>query len=294
MEPIRLEVGRTRCAVVPEAGGRLHQLEIFDGHDWLPLLFSSDDPRDTLAAPTMSGSYAMVPWPNRIAAGIFTFQDDTYIVPQNHHGHAIHGFGFDRPWRIDSRTETACRLSLDFGEAWPFGARAVQEIEVQDDAIIQRVEVRATAGPSPAGAGWHPWFRRDVRPDAQPRVGVPADEIYETAHETPTGKLLPVAGDTDLRDGPELRDRRLDTCYRGVRAPMSIRWGDIELTMEQSPDVAHAVVYTPPEAFCVEPQTCAIDAFNLAARGFADSGAVTVTPGSPLVATTTWRWRIDG
>ena len=74
---------------------------------------------------------------------------------------------------------------------------------------------------------------------------------------------------------------------------MRIRWGDIELVMEQSRNLGHAVVYTPPEAFCVEPQTCAIGAFNLAARGFERSGVTTVTSEDPLIASTTWRWSID-
>ena len=74
MQLIRLESGRTRCTIVPEAGGRLHQLELFDGREWLALLHAPDDPQETLRYPTMSGSFAMVPWPNRIAGGLFTLQ----------------------------------------------------------------------------------------------------------------------------------------------------------------------------------------------------------------------------
>jgi aldose 1-epimerase len=90
-----------------------------------------------------------------------------------------------------------------------------------------------------------------------------------------------------------LGDRHLDTCYRLLDQTMRIRWGDIELVIEGSPNLGHAVVYTPREAFCVEPQTCALDAFNLAARGLEGSGVSTVTADHPLVAITTWRWRID-
>src|SRR5437868_525468 len=133
MQPIRLESGRTRCTIVPEAGGRLHQLELFDGRAWLPLLHSPDDPQETLVAPTMSGSFAMVPWPNRIAGGLFEFEGERHQLPQNHHGLAIHGFGFDRAWRLETSTNDACRLTLDFGDAWPPGGRAVQEFQVSDD-----------------------------------------------------------------------------------------------------------------------------------------------------------------
>jgi galactose mutarotase-like enzyme len=292
VQVLHLESGRTRCTIVPEAGGRLHQLEVFYGREWLPLLHSPDDPEETQAAPTMSGSFAMVPWPNRIAAGVFGFDGERYQLPQNHHGHAIHGFGFDRAWLVEWSTADTCRLMLDFGDAWPFGGRAVQELRLQDDGIVQRIELHATERTFPGGAGWHPWFRGDVRRGVEARVCVLARHAYETENEIPTGRLVTVSGDSDLRDSPGLGDRRLDTCYRLIDPTMRIRWGDIELVMEQSPNIGHAVVYTPPEAFCVEPQTCSIDAFNLAAAGFDRSGMAVVTAARPLVATTTWHWHI--
>ena len=292
MEVLHLASGDTRCTIVPEVGGRLHQLEVFDDHEWVPLLYAPVDPSATLAAPTMSGSFAMVPWPNRIARGQFEFEGERYRLRQNHDGHAIHGFGFDRPWHVESRTHVACRLILDFADAWPFGGRAVQEFQLFDDAIVQRIELHASDRRFLAGTGWHPWFRRDVRFDDEPRVCVPAAEAYEAEGEIPTGRLVAVSGDNDLRGYPRLDSRRLDVCYRVLDRTMRIRWGAIELLMEQSPNIAHAVVYTPPEAFCVEPQTCTIDAFNLAARGLEGSGVTTVAPDRPLIATSSWRWRI--
>jgi galactose mutarotase-like enzyme len=64
--------------------------------------------------------------------------------------------------------------------------------------------------------------------------------------------------------------------------------------MEQSPELSHAVVYTAGHAFCLEPQTCAIDAFNLHERGVEGTGTVVVAPGRPLVATSVWRWACGG
>ncbi len=162
-----------------------------------------------------------------------------------------------------------------------------------DDGIAQRIELYATRGAFPAGVGWHPWFRRDVRPGHDVRVLVDADQHYETVDMIPTGWLKPAVGEHDLRRGEPLARRRLDACYRHPRGSLRIRWGGIELRMEQSPNVAHAVVYTPAHAVCVEPQTCAIDAFNLAAQGIDGTGVALVEPGSPLVAGTTWRWCVD-
>lgn len=144
----------------------------------------------------------------------------------------------------------------------------------------------------PAGAGWHPWFGRDVRRGHDVRVCVEAGEVYQLEDMIPTGEIRPVRGEEDLRRCPAIGDRRLDTCYRGVTGPLRLRWGEVELTMTSSANVAHAVVYTPAHAVAIEPQTCAIDAFNLAARGVANTGVSVVEPGRPLVAETAWRCTI--
>jgi aldose 1-epimerase len=293
VDTVELRHGRTRATVIPEAGGRLHQLEIRDrAGRWLPLLRAPDDPRVLLDQPLRWGSYVMAPWPGRIDSGCFTWNGRLYRVPVNMDAHSVHGRAVYHPWTLDARTGDACRMSIDFDAGWPFGGRAVQHISLLDDGIVQHVEVDATRSPFPAGAGWHPWFRRDVRPRHDVRLLVDAGHVYEVDDMIPTGWLPPVKGDLDLRGCPSLADRRLDACYRHPRGAMRIRWGDVELTMEQSPNVTHAVVYTPEQAVCLEPQTCAPDAFNLAAQGIEGAGMAVVRPRRPLVATTTWRWSI--
>jgi aldose 1-epimerase len=292
VEILELSRGRTRAVVIPAAGGRLHQLSIRDGDGWLSLLHAPADPRRALADPTGWSSYVMAPWPNRIDGGRFTFEGRLYEVPVNNGGHALHGRTLFQRWAVESRSSAACRLSVDIDAGWPFRARAVQEITLRDDGIDQRVEIRAERDRFPAGVGWHPWFRRDVRPGVEPRAFVDADRVYETHEMIPTGWLKPATGDLDLRGNPPLGSRRLDACYRHPRGDLRIRWGDIELAMRSSPNVTHAVVYTPPHAVCVEPQTAAIDAFNLDAQGIAGAGTVVVRPRQPLVAWTRWRWTI--
>lgn len=293
MEIIELSRGRTRAIVLPEAGGRLHQLSIRDGARWLPLLRSPASPSAHLADPIAGGSYPMAPWPGRIDGGRFVWNGRLHRVPANAGPHALHGRAVYRPWVVDWQTSSACRLSCDFDAGWPFRGRVVQEIEVHDKGISQRLEAHAASGERfPAGVGWHPWFRRDVRPARAVRVLVDADRVYETAEMIPTGWLQRAKGDIDLRDYPALGARRLDTCYRHPRGPLRIRWNDIELTMTSSPNVTHAVVYTPRHAVCIEPQTCAPDAFNLAAQGVPGADMAIVDDRHPLIATTLWRWTI--
>lgn len=289
MEIIELACGRTRASVAPEAGGRIVQLSVFDGDRWLPLLHAPRDPALLLSQPLEWGSYVTAPWPGRMDVGRFTWEGRLYNVPVNAGPHSIHGRGVYREWVLEEIATDRCRLSIVF-EGWPFPARATQEVRVRDDRIEQRVELRSEGGSRfPAGIGWHPWFRRDIGGSRDARVLVDADRVYETQDMIPTGWLQAAQGDLDLRAYPALGDRRLDACYRHPRA-LAIRWGSLELRMESFPNVRHAVVYTPVHAVCVEPQTCASDAFNLARQGIDGVGVAIVSPSRPLTAETVWRW----
>jgi aldose 1-epimerase len=295
MDAFLLERGRTRVTVIPAAGGRMAQCAIFDGSAWLPLLHADDDVPPDERDPLVWGCFAMVPWPNRIKDGHLRFEGKRYELPLNDPAGAIHGLGSAAVWHVDWRTTAAIGMSLDLREAgWPWPARASQRIEVSDQEVRLSMDVRAPVGVRfPAGCGWHPWFRRRLRDAGDDvRVRVDADERYELISMIPTGRVVPVDGAHDLRACPKIGARRLDDCYRGVRSPVRIRWGAIEATIVLSPNLSHAVVYTPDHAVCVEPQTCAIDAFNLDALG-TRAGTVVVDAGNPLTAGVSWRWSID-
>ncbi len=290
---IALRRGRTRATVVPAAGGRLQQLEINDGAVWLSLLHTAPTPEALVDDPLHLGCFPMAPWPARIDGGRFVWDRRLWSVPVNDPPHALHGRVAFAPWRIDDVSSDTCTLSIELDRGWPFAGSVVQRIRVVERGIDLQLEVRAARGSRfPAGAGWHPWFRRDVRADGHVRVRVDSSDVYETDGMIPTGWLLHARNEHDLRDGPLLGDRRLDACYQHPRGPLTITWGDVALTMLSSPNVTHAVVFTPEHAVCVEPQTCAPDAFNLAAQGIGGAGMAIVTPSRPLVATTSWRWRI--
>lgn len=293
MRTILLASDATSLHIAPEHGGRIAQIEMRVGGASIPLLI--DPPDDPAASDPLSwGCYAMLPWPNRVAGARFTFEGTTRALDANDGEHALHGLGFARAWTIDDETDHSCTLSLDLGAAgWPFGGKAVQRYEVTGGAAVSmEIELRADGVPFPAGAGWHPWFRREIA-DEPARISLGATEYYELDDMIPTGRVLAIDATRDLRDGPPLGDRRLDDCYRDVGSPIRIRWGAIAVEMRQDPGTTHAVVYTPPHALCVEPQTCAIDAFNLAARGV-DAGVCVVIPGRPLVARSEWRFAAEG
>lgn len=292
MQRIVLASGRTRVVVLPEAGGRVAQFSLWYAGRWLPLLLEPRDPAAHLVEPVRWGSFVMAPWPNRIDGGRFTWRGRLRAVPANDGPHALHGRAHLSPWRVDAAREDACTLSVELDGGWPFGGRVVQTLRVTERALEQRVEVRSTGAAFPCGVGWHPWFRRAVPGFGAVAAEVPADVAYELDEQVPTGWTKRPSAERDLRRMTVLGRRRLDDGYGGVRGPMRIAWGALRLTMTSSENVRHAVVHTTARGVCIEPQTCAIDGFNLEAAALRDAGVAVVAAGRPLVAETIWRWDI--
>jgi galactose mutarotase-like enzyme len=149
------------------------------------------------------------------------------------------------------------------------------EAEIEDESAM------------PAAVGWHPWLRRG---GSDPRLLIDADAVLETRALIPTGRVLPLEGRVDLRTGPLLGPRRLDHTYVGARSPAIVTWPDLELRLEFL-GIDTIVVFTPPGAFCVEPQTAWPNAL-----GFADgadrvrAGARTLGVGERLHAAFVIRW----
>jgi aldose 1-epimerase len=237
------------------------------------------------------GAFPMAPWPNRIAHGRFEWGGREVALPTNVGGHALHGLVHDQPWRVLARTARVCELACELPAAWPWPGSAWQRIELGDGYLRLKLEVRATREPFPAACGWHPWFRRDAFGAGDATVTVPARERYVLDDHIPTGETVTPSGSYDLREGGAVGDRRLDDCYRALTAPVCIRWGEVALELDMSCQAPHVMVYTPPQAVCVEPQTAAPDAFNLVSRGVEGTGFAIASPGRPVSMEVRWSWR---
>ncbi|MEO8539902.1 MAG: hypothetical protein ABI577_09200 [bacterium] len=292
---IELTANGARALIEPAFGGRLHQLFVDVRGREAPLLYSPEDPASYAAEPLVGGCYPMAPWPNRIRHGNFEWRGNRVIVA-NGRENALHGLVLDRPWEVVARVGRVVEMTCDFGPGWPWEGKAWQRIELGPNFLALKMEVRSARETFPAGCGWHPWFRRGLATgptnaggatNATVSVMIPAQQRYELDRQLPTGALRAAEGGFAL-DGSDLAGRRLDDCYTNLLEPKAvITWPGLRLTMTFDCAFPHVQVYTPPEAFCIEPQTCAPDAFNLPG---AASGAAVVAPGRPLSFTMRWTW----
>jgi aldose 1-epimerase len=257
---LTLEAGPARLAVAPEMGGRIVAFTV----NGLDLLVTPDIDAHNF------GCFPMAPWAGRNRHGSFDIDGHRYQLPLNNPPNAIHGTARDHPWRDDGGGV----ISSPLDPPWPFGGRVVQRFALDRGALRMTMEVHADR-PMPASCGWHPWWNRGPGHGEPLAVDLDAGAMYERDDEgIPTGQLVPV--------GPH----PWDDCFTRLGVPpVVLRWpGVLVLTLETS--CPCVVVFDEPEhAICVEPQTGPPDAFNVA--------PVVVRPGEPLVATSTWSWRLE-
>lgn len=234
----------------------------------------------------------LFPYPNRIRDGKFSFQGEVYEVNPTQHGYVR-----DRVWKV-----------VDSGASDEEGAWLTSRfdaIEYAEEILTQfpsaftldmtyrlkngKLTLTATAENTgkrdmPAGFGIHPYFRLPE----QCKIQVPANRRWELENNLPTGKLLDVEGQYDIRQLRDTAGLSFDDIYTDlnpdadglVRCRLSDEENNTQTVVEfDAKEFPHVVVYTPPrKAICIEPNTCPTDAFNLAERGM-KSDVIVLKPG---------------
>lgn len=287
---IELSASGTRALVEPAHGGRLHQLSVaIDGVE-TPLLWAPDDPAEYAREPLLGGCYPMAPWPNRVRDGTFAWAGRDVRIPHRRE-HALHGLVCDQPWQVVARVGRIVEMARDLGPEWPWEGRVWQRYELGPNFLAMKMEVRAAREAFPAGCGWHPWFRRTLAPGDDPeavRLAISAARRYLLENQLPTG-VTAAPEDEFLLDGSSLSGRRLDDCYTALGGALTVEWPRLRLTIALDCAFPHVQVYTPQDAFCVEPQTCAPDAYNLTD---VTAGAAVAAPGRPVSLSCRWTWEV--
>ena len=282
---VELSASGAVSRIDPAEGGRIVSLVIAGVERILPKA------RARAREPALYwGCYPMVPWAGRISHGRIPTNDGEVRLEPSLPPSAIHGLAFDKSWEIVGRDKTAITMVCELrGLGWPFGGRARQTLRLGAKSLELELVVAGYTRAGPAGLGWHPWFTRPATGDVE--LCVDASEVLVVdADLVPTGEVRKVSLREDLRARPPLGDRRLDHVYLRAKSPAIVRWPDLELRIEYDTSMETVVVHTPPEGFCVEPQTMWPNAPLLAAAGIRDTGLRTLEPGESLRATEGWAW----
>jgi aldose 1-epimerase len=305
------EGGAARAEVWVGRGFNCYRWRVAHGERFFDLLYA--DPRLFLGArPTSSGVPTLFPFPNRVRDGRFTWDGKEHQLPRNdsEHVNAIHGFAFDRPWRVLDQgadgsgawVTGAFRGSTDAPElsaSWPADYELRVTYRLAADTLrIEAAVSNPDSRPLPFGLGYHPYLRVPPVPNtsaADCLVEGRANAYWELWQSLPTGERRPVEGRLDLRTPRPFAELRLDDVLTGLpdaadglRLLGLLREPSLgaEVRLRASPVFRELVLYTPGhrQAVCLEPYTCATDAVNLQQRGI-DAGWQVLPPGG--------RWSAD-
>jgi aldose 1-epimerase len=227
-----------------------------------------------------------VPFSGRIADARFAFRGRTYTLSRNFppEPHAIHGHGWQNPWRVLHVDGDSAELGFEHEVAGtPLCYRARQSFRLADDGLVVGIGVtNAGDGPMPAGIGLHPYFVRT--PGVTLRTEV--DHVWLADARNVPERCVPVPDEWDFTAAPRVASLRMDNGFGGWSGEATIRWPESGLTLaiEADPVFRHLVVYVPPgrDFFCVEPVSNANDGFNLFERGVEGTGVRVLEPGEGL------------
>ncbi|HEY1068184.1 MAG TPA: aldose 1-epimerase [Pirellulales bacterium] len=304
---LRDSASGAEAKLLPGLGMNVYSFRpVFNGQP-TEVFWSHPDFASGTIKPTSSGNPILFPYAGRIRGGLFRFQGKEYAVPvADGRGNGIHGFVVSRPWRVVEQTGDrivgrwqASREAPELLEHWPtdFGIQATYR--VSGSALLGEYFVENhSEKPLPFGFGTHPYFRVPFEAGgnaSECRITVPAALNWELDNLLTTGRVLPAAGEVNLRNGRAIGETKLDNVlgqltrrdgwvHTSVEDPAAKR--RVEIRFDEA--FSTCVVFNPPhrEAVCIEPYTAVPDPFSLAEHDI-ESHLTVLAPGQ------SWRAKIE-
>jgi aldose 1-epimerase len=214
-EQFDLESGEWRLTVV-EVGGGLRELR---RGDWRVL---DGYPVDRMC--NGGRGQALLPWPNRIDGGRYTFEGQPYqlALTEPLHGNAIHGLTRWSHWRPVERSAARVVLAheLDPQPGYPFSLSLRLHYELTPQGLTVRTSVtNAGVARCPVGVGFHPYFScgpAGARVDAS-ELTVPGREyVLADQRGIPTGRARVDGTLFDFRRAQPIGELVLDHAFASL------------------------------------------------------------------------------
>jgi aldose 1-epimerase len=263
-------------AVITEVGATLRSLR-FERRD-LVVSFPANQLR-----PLYRGAL-LVPWPNRIVDGRYSFGGTTHQLPLNEpeRQHALHGLVCWASWRVVEHAAGQLVLGhrLQPRDGYPFRLDMEAQYTLNDGGLTWGVSAINTGDTAaPYGCGPHPYLVAGEGRVDDWRLDLPADRYLQTTNDrlVPTGMADVADTQFDFRRTRAIRTTTIDHAFTGLhRDPDG--WATAQVTADSGHGVhirweascpwvqVHTADRPEPEChrigLAVEPMTCPPDAFN--------------------------------
>jgi aldose 1-epimerase len=198
-------------AVVTECGASLRLLE----HEGRPLVLGW--PED---GQTSSGrGQLLVPWPNRIRDGRYSFggQDLQLPLTEPKHHNASHGLVRWSSWTLEERTDHCVSLVLRLmsqpGYPWTLDLHVLYDVSA-DGLTVTVTATNLSGSPAPYALGAHPYHTTGTGPVDDWELTLPAATRLTVDDQLiPTGREDVRGTDLDFRVARPIRSTSLDTAF---------------------------------------------------------------------------------
>ena len=257
-------------AVVTESGAALRTL----AHHGRALV-------DGFGEDEMSGGgrgQLLMPWPNRIRDGRYSFggRDLQLALSDPGHGNASHGLARWAAWTVEEHTGTSVsltyRVMAQSGYPWTLDLHVLYDLSA-DGLVVTQTTTNLAPEPAPCASGAHPYLAvGDAIEDLELRL--PArTRLVADDRQLPTG-TEPVSGPHDFTTARRIGDTVLDDGFGALehedgRATTTLVDPATGRGVALWVDERHRwlQVFTPPSdggrpGIAVEPMTAPADAFN--------------------------------
>ncbi len=258
-------------ATVVEIGGGLRRCT-FAGADVLASYGEDELP------PKAAGS-VLVPWPNRLRGGQYTFAGHSHQLPitEISRANATHGLARWIRWAPMAVEAAAVTLAVDIPPqaGWPFELRVELTYALHPDQGLAVTAVVRNQGATaaPFGMGFHPYLSLQGGRLDEAVVRVDADQRIVTDEALlPVGERAVGGTPYDLRQGRKLGAQRYDDAFTGLstvdgRGVAEVRSGSATARLWFDETFRYLQVFTTDDlagaaAVAIEPMTCPADAFN--------------------------------
>jgi aldose 1-epimerase len=221
----------------------------------------------------------LVPWPNRVVDGRYTFDGETQqlALTEPERGHALHGLACWSDYRVVTRSSSAATLETEVvaQSGYPHRLRIEVEYRLGDDGLLTRITATNT-GPTraPYGSSAHPYLVGGPGRVDDWTLELAADQVLEVDAERliPQGLTAVASGPFDFAEPRRIGELFIDHAFTGLRAfraavvaadghGTELRWDAgapwVQVHTGDRPEPAYHRA-----GLAVEPMTCPPDAFN--------------------------------
>jgi aldose 1-epimerase len=219
----------------------------------------------------------LLPWPNRIADGRYTFDGADHQLPitQVAEHNAIHGLTSFVAWDAQEDASAVVFTTVVHPQpGYPFTLELAVVYELGEDGLVVTISAR-NAGEQrlPFGAGHHPYLQPGSPVVDGTQLTLPAATVLDADHRgIPTGRRPVEGSQLDFRSRHSVGGARLDHCFTDLeRDPDGLArvfFGDAELWLDSS--YPYVMVYSGDtlaeplrrKGLAIEPMSCPPNAFQ--------------------------------